>query len=753
MIFAGRDDEQRRFREWVETEPPLDRPAALLVGPPGSGKSALLRRFADISLGPRWFVFAAEINGSEATAAFFERLLADIHGLFTGRYLRTGPHDARLRAVLARGIPKVGDLLSALVKEDRRPAWQRLEDYLGAVSHALDHEERFVLLIDPDRALQTAQVEDWLTIANRVPPRVRIMLAQRPDDAVAGHPEAATRFGWFGDSLGDLEAATVKAWWDGEMTERLAKAAASWSPAVRDKLGASAYQQYRGYAFAHEALIRYLATTRPRDPLGVLKRWPREVENLFGTLYAALKRQGAERIRIALTLQVFGIPTPAEVWAQTAGLPVENLLAALADPAFLAFFRRDGEGYTIFHPLFAEYLERELDALPDRREQMADGAWRAIEGRLDATTVPSVGRRDFELLAAGQVAARWRSCEVLCDKLARVAGLKLNRGGLLESALADLQALDARCGTRDVVAAAVARGLGAVQRQRGELVDAEASYRKALAIHERLASRLEIVRDLGDIGAVLRRDRLDAAEQMCQKAYDLARAIPDAAAEADQASGLGLVYQKRGEADRAEQYHRRALEINESLQRTVEAARNRGNLGNVLLLRGDLPGAERMHRAALDAFERLERDDGVASALNNCGLVAARQGLLTEAEELIRKALAKETLLDRREGMANAHENLGYVAYRRGQYAEAEASYRHALAMNERMGRREGVAHEWRGLGEVFAARGDAAAARAAFAKARRVFTEVGMPRMAAEVERQAAELGDTGHDAEPGRV
>jgi hypothetical protein len=364
MIFAGRDDEQQRFREWVEREPPLDRAAALLVGPAGSGKSALLRRFAEICRGhePAWFVFAAEINGSEATAAFFERLLADIHGLFAGRYLSEGPHDARLRTVLVKAIPTIGDLLSTLVKEDRRPAWQRLESYLGAVSRALSHAERFVLLVDPDRALQAPQAEDWLTLANRVPPRVRIVLAQRPDDGVAAHLEAATRFGWFGDTLGDLDAATVKAWWDGEMTERLVVAARSWSPEVRGKVGASAYETYRGYAFAHEALIRYLATTRPQDPLRVLARWPRDVENLFTTLYAALTRQGAERIRIALTLQIFGIPTPREVWAQTAGLEVERVIAALADPAFLMFFPRHGEPYRHRHARRRPPARRSIDS-------------------------------------------------------------------------------------------------------------------------------------------------------------------------------------------------------------------------------------------------------------------------------------------------------------------------------------------------------------------------------------------------------
>ena len=415
-IFVGRRDEQDEFVDWMTSEPAGDGGrAALLVGAAGMGKSALLERFEDICLAhtpQRWFVQRVELNPNETPSAFLERLLLDIHRLLAGKYLRKGPRDKRIKSALLKAIPKAGELLAVLVGEDKRPGWLRFADYIEAVSEALaKKDERFVLLIDPDRAMQEGQADEWLSVANKLPPRIRALIAQRPDDVIAAHAEAGLRFRRLPDSatLGELSREQVEHWYQQELDQgRLMDTSRAWSGDTRRHLGAIAHARYGGHPFAHDAIVHLLTTEQPEDPIAAIGEWPREVTALLDMLFSSLARQGEERLRAALTLQVFNLPTPMEVWAQAAGLSTEGLLAHLNDARYAHFFTKgDGSTYMPFHALFAERLERELRSAPRMMEQRAEAAWRAVAPALDEERLRTSKPREFELLAATQVADRF----------------------------------------------------------------------------------------------------------------------------------------------------------------------------------------------------------------------------------------------------------------------------------------------------------------------------------------------------------
>ena len=42
--------------------------------------------------------------------------------------------------------------------------------------------------------MKDEQAEDWLSVAAKLPPRIRVLIAQRPDDCIAGHPETHRHF-------------------------------------------------------------------------------------------------------------------------------------------------------------------------------------------------------------------------------------------------------------------------------------------------------------------------------------------------------------------------------------------------------------------------------------------------------------------------------------------------------------------------------------------------------------------------------
>ncbi|MFH1748434.1 MAG: ATP-binding protein, partial [Planctomycetota bacterium] len=417
-IFVGREQEQREFRQWLISEPTEagGRRAALLIGPAGMGKSALLLRFEDLCINhkpERWYVQRVSLNANETPSAFLERLLLDTHRLFAGKLLRKGPHDRHLLKELLKAIPTLGNILAALVDEDKRPGWQRFLDYAAVLSEMLaGSRDCFVLLVDPDMAMQSGQADEWLTIAADLPERVHVVIAQRPDDVIAAHTEARRRFGLIPTtgSLPDLDEDSVRQWYEAEIIKggRLIEAAKHWGTDAVRRLPAAAYKRYRGHPVAHDAIVRLLAVDEVDDPVAAVAQWPRAVAELMDMLFASLTRQGEERLRAALVLQVFSVPTPREAWAQAASLSVEALTAALADARYGHFFTPGHGGvYMPFHDLFAQRLERELESMPQRTQELAEAAWQAIEPVLDreclATSIPG----EFELMAATRVASRF----------------------------------------------------------------------------------------------------------------------------------------------------------------------------------------------------------------------------------------------------------------------------------------------------------------------------------------------------------
>ena len=495
-IFVGREHEQGWFKRWVTDEPaaPEGR-AALVIGSAGLGKSALLRRCERICRDhpePRRYVQRIDLNANETAAEFFERLIHDAHRLFRAKPLRSGPNDRKLLRAMLKSVPAAGTMLAALAGDVKRPGWLRFVDYAQTLSDALaPRGERFVLLIDPDRAMDAGQADEWLSVAKRLPAALRLVIAQRPDDVIAAHAEAPRLFEIV--TLDELDEALVAEWYEDEFIGgRLTEFTSGWVADVRLRLPRVAFECYGGYPAAHDAVLRLLATEPLDKPLEAIRSWPRELEKLMDMLFKRLCACGEERLRAALTLQVFQITTPLETWAEASGMTAEALLAALGDARFSHFFAEvasaDGRAFAPFHALFAERLERELTALPRRREELAESAWQVIQRGLDPETLATSIPNEFELLAATAVADRFSDTERLLKVVDLVWKLK-RRLGLLDAAESDLHRAHRRTHSEPQYAAVTYGNLGLIHWTRGDLDEAERMQRKALEIYEKLGRR------------------------------------------------------------------------------------------------------------------------------------------------------------------------------------------------------------------------------------------------------------------------
>ncbi len=107
--------------------------------------------------------------------------------------------------------------------------------------------------------------------------------------------------------------------------------------------------------------------------------------------------------------------------------------------------------------------------------------------------------------------------------------------------------------------------LGHLLRRVGELEEAEAAYRKALALHDALGSKEGMANQYGNLGLVHRiRGDLDQAEAMHRNALALHEALGSKEGIANQYGSMGVVYQTRGDLDQAEAMHRNALALDEA---------------------------------------------------------------------------------------------------------------------------------------------------------------------------------------------
>ena len=375
----------------------------------------------------------------------------------------------------------------------------------------------------------------------------------------------------------------------------------------------------------------------------------------------------------------------------------------------------------------------------------------AFSGDLAGASNLSLEEKQFRLAELAQRLADWGddpSSDLLPHALTW-----LNEAAFLRYATGDLDGAEAmfrkaleineKLGRLEDMASLYGN-LGNVLSSRGDLDDAEAMYRKSLAINEKLGHLEGMAIQYGNLGIVLStRGDLDGAEAMFQKSLEIDEKLGRLEGLANQYGNLGNVLLTRGDLDGAEAMFRKALEFDEKLGRLEGMASMYGNLGIVLKTRGDLDGAEAMIRKSLEINEKLGHLEGIASQYGNLGNVLLRRGDLDGAEAMHRKSLKIEEKLGRLEGMASDYGNLGNLLQTRGDLNGAEAMYCKSLEINEKLGRLEGMAGDYANLGNVMQARGDLNGAREQWAKALDLYQRVGMPHMVERMQEWLDAIGD----------
>ena len=256
-----------------------------------------------------------------------------------------------------------------------------------------------------------------------------------------------------------------------------------------------------------------------------------------------------------------------------------------------------------------------------------------------------------------------------------------------KQALEEAQRLAVAIGSRSGEAVAL-RGLAYSQREQGELVNAEITFIRALALLAPLGMpKLRVEALLGVANTRLRLERGADATQSYDEALELAQRLGFVQHEEQARMGLSRALQiyalqllREGDLSRSEAAWRRSITL--STQTGDETFQGHGWLGLAVTLeaQGKTVAAREPWRRSVALITDPE-DPNLPVALIGYGEVLAASGELAEAEALFRQAIERLAALGRPSQQVSALLTFANLLSRQGRSPEVEQTYEAAILL------------------------------------------------------------------------
>jgi len=233
--------------------------------------------------------------------------------------------------------------------------------------------------------------------------------------------------------------------------------------------------------------------------------------------------------------------------------------------------------------------------------------------------------------------------------------------------------------------------LGRVLYERGDSLDALASWERALELRRAAGDRSGEARTLTNLGAL--RNSFGEAQQALD-AYRAAPALWDRPGGDDRdraatLNNLGVLYRNLGDYPSARRYYERALELDRRHREREREARTLNNLGWVDHLAGELERARARYAESLELSRELADRSLEAAVRTGLGRLLTETGEPAAARQHLERAVALRREEENPRGLAAALQSLGELERRQGRLAAASAALAEGLALAERLGDRQ----------------------------------------------------------------
>lgn len=221
----------------------------------------------------------------------------------------------------------------------------------------------------------------------------------------------------------------------------------------------------------------------------------------------------------------------------------------------------------------------------------------------------------------------------------------------------------------------------------------------------------------------------------------LFRRVEDIRGIASCADDIGRVYMMRGDLAAAEERVREGLRLRRYLEDKRAVAVSLHHLGKVYTTRGDFKAAVPIMREALEIARAEEDQRTVADVLTSTGAICYHRGEYDQALTLWNEALEIARLLGERRLEGMLLNNIGETLCTLGRTDEARAPLEQAFELLEAVGDRRACSDALRNLGAVYLKRGDYGQALDLTEQALEIAREVGALGQAGLAERSLAEV------------
>jgi tetratricopeptide (TPR) repeat protein len=728
-IFVGRQDELDQFDKVLRDPGPR---VALVVGQQGMGKTMLVERMMRAAENHPQLKCGAvryKVAPTDSVDSVLELMLAHAYDAAAQTEGSFAPTERRRkqRQALSNVLVPVRILVElgrSLIHEPARDVRDRFLKRVELVSRRLPHNGRAVFVVDPEKYMAPNSDEAWAIVAGRLPPKVKLLFAQRPEDVLVNSQAFNTLENLVKIPGGGLEGL------DQDAVDELIIARAPDTALPPDVLR-DAVAPYKGHPYAVDAALRLIeAGTPPSD----LPPDPDGIAEAQWTKACALDERAIALFEAYAVLEV-GVPD--EVAEAVSGLSSKTRRHLLANAFLKGLLRDEAEERRIYHAILADYIRKQIE--PGEADEYHERAIETYRARLSAEIKPD--GLAAQRLPEHVLATQGESAFVLC--FIDECGELLRSLGLYDTCVAFTKRGLGMVGAGSIEEATLIGNLGLIYRDRGDLSGAESKHLEALAMHRQLGHDAGIAATYGNLGVIYgMRGAFDLAEDRHNKARAIYDKVGRPKGGADQCSSLGIVYRLRGEPDRAEQMHEEALAIYQRLGLPAGVAKEYSNLAAVWQARRNAEKAEELELQALAIHLKIGHPRGIAASYGNLGLIYRSQGDLERAESKHLEALKIVQELHCVDAIANQYGGLALVYGEKGDLEKAEDMQLKALALHEQVGHGPGVAADYQNLGLIYQAGGDTEEARTNWTKARDLYREMGMHHRARQMQGLLDSLG-----------